>query len=225
MTLRSSVQRLDRILRSEGDDPNRYELAKQADTVLLFFAFSEEELREIFDRLGYEYTPETARRTIDYCDKRTSHGSTLSFIAHAGVLAAIVPESSWERFLVALESDVEDVQGGTTKEGVRMGVLSGTLDLIQRGYAGSSIRDGVLSFDPRLGERLGGLAFAMQFRGMPIRVTLERGELTVAADAEGLSRPIKVGVGDEVVELCPGDRQTFALGRSARYEYEPEGKR
>jgi hypothetical protein len=33
----------------------------------------------------------------------------LSFIAHAGVLAAIDPESSWERFLVALESDVEDV--------------------------------------------------------------------------------------------------------------------
>jgi trehalose/maltose hydrolase-like predicted phosphorylase len=106
-----------------------------------------------------------------------------------------------------------------------MGVMSGTLDLIQRGYAGSSIRDGVLSFDPRLGERLDGLAFAMQFRGMPIRVTLEGGELTVAADAEGLSRPIKVGVGDEVVELCPRNRQTFALGRSASYEYEPEGKR
>ena len=62
-----------RILRSEGDDPNRYKLAKQADTVLLFFLFSEEELREIFDRLGYEYTAETARRTIDYYDKRTSH--------------------------------------------------------------------------------------------------------------------------------------------------------
>jgi trehalose/maltose hydrolase-like predicted phosphorylase len=220
-----NIPRLDRILRSEGDDPNRCKLAKQADTVLLFFLFSEETLREIIDRLGYEYTPETARRTIDYYDKRTSHGSTLSFIAHAGVLAAIDPESSMDRFLVALESDVEDVQGGTTKEGIHMGVMSGTLDLIQRGYAGSSIRDGVLSFDPRLGERLDGLAFAMQFRGMPIRVTLEGGELTVAADAEGLSRPIKVGVGDEVVELCPRNRQTFALGRSASYEYEPEGKR
>jgi trehalose/maltose hydrolase-like predicted phosphorylase len=161
-----NVPRLDRILRSEGDNPNRYKLAKQADTVLLFFLFSEQTLREIIDRLGYEYTPETARRTIDYYDKRTSHGSTLSFIAHAGVLAAIDPESSMERFLVALESDVEDVQGGTTKEGIHMGVMSGTLDLIQRGYAGSSIRDGVLSFDPRLGERPDGLAFAMQFRGM-----------------------------------------------------------
>ncbi len=222
-----NIQRLDRILRAESDDPDRYKLAKQADTVLLFFLFSDEELREVFERLGYQYTPETARKTIDYYDERTSHGSTLSFIAHAGVLASIDPESSWERFLVALESDVGDVQGGTTKEGIHMGVMSGTLDLIQRGYAGSSIRDGVLYFEPRLRDRLDGLDFSMQFRGMPLRVTLEGGELTVRADAEGLSRPVRVGVGDEVIELCPGDRHTFARqGRGVpRHDKQPEGKR
>jgi trehalose/maltose hydrolase-like predicted phosphorylase len=222
-----NIQRLDRILRAEGDDPDRYRLAKQADTVLLFFLFSENELRELFERLGYHYDPETARATIDYYDERTSHGSTLSFVAHAGVLAAIDPESSWERFLVALESDVGDVQGGTTKEGIHMGVMSGTLDLIQRGYAGSAIRDGVLHFEPRLRDRLDGLAFSMQFRGTPIQVTLEGGELTVSADPEGLSRPIRVGVGDEVVQLCPGDRRTFALQESgvAHHQYQPEGRR
>jgi trehalose/maltose hydrolase-like predicted phosphorylase len=222
-----NIQRLDRILRSENDDPDRYKLAKQADTVLLFFLFSEDELGELFERLGYEYKPDTARRSIAYYDERTSHGSTLSFIAHAGVLAAIDPESSWERFIVALESDVGDVQGGTTKEGIHMGVMSGTLDLIQRGYAGSGIRDGVLYFAPRLGDRLDGLAFSMQFRGMPIGVSIEGDELTVAADAEGLSPPVRVGVGDDVVELRPGDRRTFALQESgvAHYEYQPEGKR
>ena len=35
-----NIQRLDRILRAEGDDPNRYKIAKQADTVMLFFLFS-----------------------------------------------------------------------------------------------------------------------------------------------------------------------------------------
>jgi len=39
--------------------------------------------------------------------------------------------------MVALESDVGDVQGGTTKEGIHMGVMSGTLDLVQRGFIGS----------------------------------------------------------------------------------------
>ena len=208
-----NVQRLDRILRAEGDGPDRYQLAKQADTVMLFFLFSERELRRLFEQLGYEYRPDTARKNIDYYDQRTSHGSTLSFVTHAGALAAIEPESSWERFIVALESDIGDVQGGTTKEGIHMGVMAGTLDLVQRGFIGSEIRDGVLYFDPKLPDRLEGLSFAMQFHRTPIRVTLERGELTVVADAEGFSRPVRVGVGDEVHELCAGDRCAFPLGR------------
>ena len=204
-----NIQRLDRILRAEGDDPGRYKVAKQADTVMLFFLFSSDELRRLFGRLGYGYGPDTARKNIAYYDRRTSHGSTLSFIAHAGVLAALDPESSWQRFLVALESDVGDVQGGTTKEGIHMGVMSGTLDLVQRSYTGTHIRDGVLYFDPRLPGQLDGLSFSMQFQGAPILVTFAGGRLTVAAHREGVSPPVKVAVRDEVYELRAGDRCTF----------------
>ena len=130
-----NIQRLDRILRAEGDDPNRYKIAKQADTVMLFFLFSDEELRETFERLGYGYRPGTAARNVAYYDQRTSHGSTLSFVTYAGALAAIDPESSWDRFLVALRSDVDDIQGGTTKEGIHLSVMAGTLDLVLRYYA------------------------------------------------------------------------------------------
>jgi trehalose/maltose hydrolase-like predicted phosphorylase len=210
-----NIQRLDRILRAEGDDPNRYKLAKQADTVMLFFLFEEDELRRIFERLGYDYGPDTARKTIDYYDRRTSHGSTLSLIVHAGVLAGLDPESSWERFLVALESDIGDIQGGTTQEGIHMGVMCGTLDLVQRAYLGARIRDGVVRFTPRLHYRLDGLTLAMQFRGTPIRVTLEGGELEVVALADGFSPPIRVGVGDDVRELSGGERCTFAIAAAA----------
>jgi trehalose/maltose hydrolase-like predicted phosphorylase len=205
------IQRLDRILRAEGDDPDKYKMAKQADTVVLFFLFSDDELKRLFERLGYEYAPDTAQKTIEYYDHRTSHGSTLSFITHAAVLASLEPESSWERFMVALESDVGDVQGGTTQEGIHMGVMSGTLDLIQRGYLGSEIRDDTLYFEPRLTDRLEGLSFSMQFRRTPMRVRLADGELTVEAHPEGFSKAIKVGVGGDVRDLCPGDRCSFAL--------------
>jgi trehalose/maltose hydrolase-like predicted phosphorylase len=94
-----------------------------------------------------------------------------------------------------------------------MGVMSGTLDLVQRGFVGSEIRDGVLYFDPKLADRLEGLSFAMQFRRTPLRVTLAGGELTVVADAEGFSRPVRVGVGDQVRELCAGDQWAFPLPR------------
>jgi trehalose/maltose hydrolase-like predicted phosphorylase len=206
-----NIQRLDRILRAEGRDPNLYKVTKQADTVMLFFLFRDEELREIFGRLGYAYDAGTISRNVKYYDRRTSHGSTLSFVTHAGVLAAIDPESSWERFLVALRSDAEDIQGGTTKEGIHMGVMAGTLDLVQRSYAGTYISDGVLCFDPRLPNRLASLSFSMQFRQTPIQLTLTRDRLTLALHAEGGSRSVKVAVRDDVRKLSVGDRTVFEL--------------
>jgi trehalose/maltose hydrolase-like predicted phosphorylase len=206
-----NIQRLDRILRAEGRDPNLYKVTKQADTVMLFFLFRDEELREIFGRLGYAYDAGTISRNVTYYDRRTSHGSTLSFVTHAGVLAAIDPESSWERFLVALRSDAEDIQGGTTKEGIHMGVMAGTLDLVQRSYAGTYISDGVLCFDPRLPNRLASLSFSMQFRQTPIQLTLTRDRLTLALHAEGGSRSVRVAVRDDVRKLTVGDRTVFEL--------------
>ena len=95
---------------------------------MLFLLFTDEQLRAIFDRLGYELALDIRRRMFDYYDGRTSHGSPPSHVAHAGVLAAIDPER-FKRFLIALESDIGDIQGGTTREGIQAGVASGTLDL------------------------------------------------------------------------------------------------
>src|SRR6516225_7712999 len=209
-----NIQRLDRILRAEGKDPNRYKVTKQADTVMLFFLFRNSELREIFERLGYALHADTVQRNVAYYDRRTSHGSTLSFVTHAGVLAAIDPESSWQRFLVALHSDADDIQGGTTKEGIHMGVMAGTLDLVQRNYAGTFVRDGVVYFDPRLPSQLDSLSFPMQFRETPIQVTVTGDRLTLAVHPEGASHPVKVAVRDDFRELCPGEQTVFELTRN-----------
>ncbi len=206
-----NIQRLDRILRAEGNDPNRYKITKQADTVMLFFLFSDDELREIFGRLEYDYRDDTAMRNIAYYDRRTSHGSTLSYITHAGVLATLDPESSWERFLVALRSDADDIQGGTTKEGIHVGVMAGTLEVMQRYYAGAHVRGDVLYFDPRLPRQLDGLSFPIQFRKTPILVTVTGEHLTLAVHPESMSRPVRAGVPGDVRELRAGDRAVFGL--------------
>src|SRR5579875_1925130 len=174
-------QRLDCILRAEGKEPDRYKLTRQADTVLLFYLFRQEELKQIFARLGYEYTQETLRKTVAYYDARTSHGSTLSFVTSAGIFAEIDLATSWERYLLALESDVGDVQGGTTAEGIHMGVMAGTLDLVQRSYLGEVIRDDVLYFNPKAVDHLRGLTLPMRFRGLLIKVTHEDGRLRIGA--------------------------------------------
>lgn len=206
-----NIQRMDRILRAEGHDPNRFKVSKQADAVMLFFLFDDNELRPIFDRLGYEYDRDLVRRTVDYYDERTSHGSTLSFVAYAGVLSGFDPDSSWERFKVALESDVSDLQGGTTKEGIHMGVMAGTLDLVQRYYVGARIYDGVLMFRPRLLPHLDGVSFSMRYRGTPLRVQISGETLSVLAEVEGFRVPVRVGVNGETVQLEAGQSHEFQV--------------
>jgi trehalose/maltose hydrolase-like predicted phosphorylase len=204
-----NIQRLDRILRAAGDDPDRYKLAKQADALLLFFLFREDELRQILERLGYPYAADTLRKNLDYYDARTSHGSTLSFVAHAGVMASVDPEGSWERYMVALESDVGDVQGGTTAEGIHLGVMSGTLDLIQRFYLGEVIRDGVLFLKPSPVPSLKGLSLPLHFRGGMVQVKLDDGQVHVTAVRDSFTESVKVGVGDVVKDIAPGETHTF----------------
>ena len=70
------IQRLDLILESEGDSPNRYKLSKQADVVMLFYLFPSEELGELFGRLGYPLGYDTIPKNVAYYAARTSNGST-----------------------------------------------------------------------------------------------------------------------------------------------------
>jgi alpha,alpha-trehalase len=46
-----NIGRLDLILEAEADSPNRYKLTKQADTLMLFYLLSAEELREALCRI------------------------------------------------------------------------------------------------------------------------------------------------------------------------------
>lgn len=203
-----NIHRMDRILKAEGDTPDKYMVAKQADTLMLWYLFPENELQGLFERLGYAYGPDTARNNIDYYYERCSHGSTLSLIVHADIERDLKPEASWDMFLQALESDVNDIQGGTTKEGIHMGVMAGTLDLIQRGYMGMRMTpDGGLRFDPKLVDHLEGLAYTMRYRGAVLGVELAAGGLTVSVE----SGSVTVTVGADTQTIEAGARHTFAL--------------
>ena len=113
--------------------------------------------------------------------------------------------------MTALNSDVGDIQGGTTREGIHMGVMAGTLDLIQRGYMGAEIQNGTLYFNPKPNKRLDGLSFPVRFCQTPIEITLKESRLAVATQTDGFNRSIKVGVGDEVRKIKDGERYTFTL--------------
>ncbi len=206
-----NIQRLDRILKAEGDTPDRFKLSKQADTLMLFFLFPYAELKQLFEKLGYPFSPEMVRRNAEYYAHRSSHGSTLSYIVHASIEVDLEPEKSWNMFITALESDIGDIQGGTTREGIHMGVMAGTLDLIQRGFLGTQINEGVLTFQPSQLERLDGLTMPMRFRDTPLEVSINGHEISIEVQPDGFGRSVVVEVGGSVREISIGERVTFNL--------------
>jgi trehalose/maltose hydrolase-like predicted phosphorylase len=82
---------------------------------------------------------------------------------------------------------------------------------MQRAYPGTEIRDGILHFQPKLPAAVEQVAFRMQYQRTPLQVTLDHGRLTIALHPDGAGGPIRIGVGDEVRELCPGDTATYEL--------------
>lgn len=204
--------RLDRILESEGDNVNKYQASKQADVLMLFYLFSSEELLQIFSTLNYDFSPESIPANIEYYEQRTSHGSTLSKIVHSWVLARSDRKRAWNNFKVALMSDVEDVQGGTTPEGIHLGAMAGTVDLVQRGFTGLEIRDNVLWLNPVLPEEIGCLNFEVRYRSHWIALEVTQDKMRITFD-RGWSEQMRIGVCGKVYTFQTGEQREFDLTR------------
>jgi beta-phosphoglucomutase family hydrolase len=209
-----NIGRLDLILEAEDDSTNRYRLSKQADVLMLFYLFSAEQLDDLFAHLGYEFDPSSIPRTIDHYLRRTSNGSTLSRVAHAWVLSRSDREQSWQVFREALASDVDDTQGGTTQEGVHLGAMAGTIDLVQRCYTGIEIRDDVLRFNPRLPTELPSLGFTIRYRGHWLDVAITATTLQLTA-RRSTAPPVRIGLDQGEIILPPGQTVTVQLDHQA----------
>ena len=140
---------------------------------------------------------------MEYYLARTAHGSTLSRVVHAWALARLDRERSWEHMAAALESDVADIQGGTTREGIHLGAMAGTVDIVQRAYTGITVRDDCLWFDPALPTELTHLDLELHYRGHRVRVQVTPDRFRLVT-RPGTAPPIKIGFRELVVEMRPG---------------------
>jgi alpha,alpha-trehalase len=206
------IQRLDRILDSDGDDPNRYKASKQADVLMLFYLFSVDELALIFERLGYPFSGESVPKNIDYYMARTSHGSTLSWVVHAWVIARGDRQRAWTLFRRALNSDFRDIQGGTTPEGIHLGAMAGTVDLVQRCFTGIETRANVLHLNPDLPKELNRLRTTVNYRGHCLDLEVDHDTLRVTSRS-GTLLPVTIAYRGHTRSVTPGASHTFRLIR------------
>jgi trehalose/maltose hydrolase-like predicted phosphorylase len=210
-----NIQRLELILEAEDDTANRYKVSKQADVLMLFYVFSADELRELFQRLGYTLDAASIPLNVDYYDRRSSHGSTLSRVVHAWVLARSDRQRAVDYYAEALQSDVSDIQQGTTAEGVHLGAMASTVDLVQRVSTGIEITGDVLRFSPRLPEALRRLDMRIRYRGHTIDLKLTREALTLRF-READAAAITVQVRDDVRRIEAGTTHVVPLARQTQ---------
>ena len=209
-----NIQRLDLILEMENDSANRYKLSKQADVLMLFYLFSAEEFGELFERLGYPFEYETIPRNVTYYAARSSHGSTLCRVVHAWVLARSDRQRAMDFFAEALQSDVSDIQQGTTAEGIHLGAMAGTVDLMQRVSTGIEARGDVLRLNPELPREIERLDMCIRYRGHSLDLRLTRNSLTVHGHDDAAA-PISLCVDGKHCEFLGGTTRIFQLNRKA----------
>lgn len=211
----SNIQRLDRILEAEGDSANYYKVSKQADVLMLLYLFSNEELQELFHQLGYNFSQDMIQKNVKYYLRRTSSGSSLSQVVHAWISARTNRKDSWKFFNQALLTDIADVQGETTPEGIHIGAMAGTMDIIQRCYTGLEARNDILYLNPSLPRELQKITLNLHYRGQWIYIKIYTDRIVLQAQTTNVNA-IDVEV--------KGERFTFCCGEVKEINYRNEKK-
>ncbi|KRK78662.1 glycosyl hydrolase [Companilactobacillus nodensis DSM 19682 = JCM 14932 = NBRC 107160] len=190
------ISRMDRILKAEGDNPDDYQVAKQADSLMALYALREPTFFHIMSDLGYEIPDkhDFITKNIEYYLSRTTHGSTLSRIVYA-MLALKVNNNdlAWKLFSQALTSDYYDIQGGTTAEGIHLGVMGATLNVVTCFFAGIDYRGPELEIDPHVPDAWQSIKFNMSFKGTRFYFTVTHDQVRVIPD-------------DDIVVVFKGDK-------------------
>jgi len=182
--------------------------------LMLFYLFSAQELGELFERLDYPFEYETIPRNVAYYVARLSHGSTLCRVVAAWVLARADRPRAMQFFTQALQSDVADIQQGSTAEGIHLGAMAGTVDLVQRVWTGIEVIGDVLHLHPELPQDVERLDMRIRYRGHSLDLRLTRDSLAVRGH-DVAAAPIVLCVDGSSCEFAGGSTRVFQLNHSS----------
>jgi alpha,alpha-trehalase len=131
----------------------------------------------------------------------------------AWVLARYRPEEAWRFLQHALESDISDVQGGTTAEGIHLGAMAGTVDIVLRCLTGMRALGPALRFEPALPPEVKQLRFSVHYRGQRVDVDLGEDRIRLGVRPGGAGT-VNLLVHGQAVELAPGQERELLLERA-----------
>ncbi|MFC3749032.1 glycoside hydrolase family 65 protein [Paenibacillus sp. GCM10012306] len=176
----------------------RYQVCKQADTVLAHFLLEDEQ------------SEETIRRSYDYYEKITTHDSSLSSCIFSIMASKIgYHDKAYEYFIETARLDLDNTHGNT-KDGLHLANMGGTWMAIVYGFAGTRLKESGLSLAPSIPSGWEKYAFRLTFRGRLIAVTITTGNVELELlEGEALTlslygQPVELDSSKPVVQALKG---------------------
>jgi len=146
---------------------NRYQVCKQADTVLAHFLFEDEQ------------DEETIRNSFLYYEKITTHDSSLSNSIFSIVASGLgLYKEAYDYFNVSAKMDLYYTQN--TKDGIHTANMGGTYMAMVFGFAGLRIKEDGLYLRPALPDAWKSYSFKIFYHGCQLLVGISRDECRVA---------------------------------------------
>jgi alpha,alpha-trehalose phosphorylase len=144
----------------------RYQVSKQADTVLSHFLLEDEQ------------DLETIKNSYDYYEKVTTHDSSLSYCVFSIMASKLgYKEKAYRYFNETSRLDLDNTHGNT-KDGLHLANMGGTWLAIVFGFAGLRVKESGLSLSPSLPEEWTSLQFQLQYQNRLLRVHIEKDAVT-----------------------------------------------
>ena len=169
----------------------RYQVLKQADTVLAHFL--------VEDDADFE----AIKNSYNYYEGITTHDSSLSCAAYSIMASKIgYMEKAYEYFIETARLDLDNTHGNT-KDGVHTANMGGTWMAVVYGFAGLRIKEDCISLTPRLPRNWNGLKFKILYKGAHIEVELKDSKTEITVKCE---QPINLKVNNILYETVKDEK-------------------
>lgn len=139
----------------------RHQVLRRPDTLLALILFDDLE------------NMETTKNSFEYYEKRTSYDSPIAYSAH-GLLACRTAQidKALSFFHKSINFDL-DYSAQTTKDGVSILNLVGSILLARAGFGGVSIKEDYIKISPIFDKRIGHFNFNVMYKGSVINIDVK----------------------------------------------------
>lgn len=144
----------------------RYQVCKQADTVLAYFLYENKQ------------KPEVMKKSFEYYEKITTHDSSLSTCVFSIVASRLKMYDKAESYFGdSLMLDLMNTHNNT-KDGIHTANMGGSYMAIVNGFAGLRIDENGMSIDPYLPKSMKRYSFKIRYMGKAYRISVSKDGVT-----------------------------------------------